>query len=322
MAGDSTNPGLSGDDSLADSVKNQLCGAVQVQLLQDVAAVGFHGVNTQIQQDGYLLVTLAFRQKLQNLPLAGREQFVGILHAPLLQHTDVVLHQHLADCGTEKGLAFRNNLHGANQVGLGGVLEEVASRASLEGSHQVTFVVVHTQDDDGGPRVLVDNLAGCLYAVQNGHADVHDYHVWIERRGELCGLSSVASFAHHFEVGLAFQQESQPTPHHRVIVGQQNPNFLHEFFPGKVAFSNLKGSSIFRRVPRPGSDATWNVPCRWLTRSAMPVSPRPRTRRASNPLPSSCIVTSIRSGSWRTTIRTFCAWAWRVQLCRASWMTR
>src|SRR5580692_5371144 len=50
----------------------------------------------------------------------------------------------------------------------------------------------------------------------------------------------------------------------------------------------------------------------------MPTSPKPRTRLASKPFPSSSMLTRRCFGSWRTTTRTFFAYACFEQLFKAS----
>src|ERR1039457_5813830 len=110
------------DDPLAHGVQNKLGHAVQVQLLQDVRAMGFHRVQADIQHVGDFLVGAAFREKLQDLALASGDQFISVLGAPALQLAHVVFHQDLADCGAEKRFAFGQRAHGRQQVGFGGIL--------------------------------------------------------------------------------------------------------------------------------------------------------------------------------------------------------
>jgi hypothetical protein len=50
---------------------------VQVELFEDVAAMGFHGVGADIQLGSNLLVAFAFGQQLEDFALARGEEFTG-----------------------------------------------------------------------------------------------------------------------------------------------------------------------------------------------------------------------------------------------------
>src|ERR1039458_7495406 len=114
-----------GNDALADGVENQLGDSAQVQLLHDVGAVGFDGIDAEIEQGGDFLARLALGDELQDLPFAGGEQLVGIFGSGALQGAHVVLEQHLAHGRAEEGFAFGGGANGTGQVGLGGVLQKV-----------------------------------------------------------------------------------------------------------------------------------------------------------------------------------------------------
>ena len=64
---------------------------MQVQFLQDVAAMGLDCVEADIKQCGYRLVRLPFGQKLKYLALTVRKQLIAIYRTPLFENADVVL---------------------------------------------------------------------------------------------------------------------------------------------------------------------------------------------------------------------------------------
>src|SRR4029077_209983 len=100
--------------------------------------------------------------------------------------------------------------------------------------------------------------------------------------------------------------------------GQEDAQLLHDDIFARFAEAFGSGRSTPRRVPRAGSDSTFNTPPSWLTRSFIPTSPNPRTRLELKPFPSSSTLTRRRFGSWRTTTRTFFAYACFEQLFKAS----
>src|SRR5437773_6108198 len=71
------------DDSLANGIKNQLRRTMQIQLLQNIAAVRLHRMQTKVEHSRDALVRLAFRQQLQHLPLAGSKQLIAVVHLAL-----------------------------------------------------------------------------------------------------------------------------------------------------------------------------------------------------------------------------------------------
>src|SRR5688572_19712884 len=72
------------NDFLADSVENNFRRTVQIQLLHDAGAMGFHGVWRKIQDGGYFFIRLPFGQQLKDFFLAVGKQVIGILETMLL----------------------------------------------------------------------------------------------------------------------------------------------------------------------------------------------------------------------------------------------
>jgi hypothetical protein len=93
---------LSGNDAFANCVEHELRRIMQVQFLQDVAAMSLDRVGANVQGCCYFLVRLPFSQELQDLSLTAREQVIGIYGAFLLENTDVVLRQDAAHFRAEK----------------------------------------------------------------------------------------------------------------------------------------------------------------------------------------------------------------------------
>src|SRR5438309_1883110 len=59
------------NNAFADSVEDELRNAVEIELLQDVAAMRLYGMRTETENSGDLLVGLALRDQLEDLALAG-----------------------------------------------------------------------------------------------------------------------------------------------------------------------------------------------------------------------------------------------------------
>src|SRR3982074_486408 len=59
------------NNAFADSVEDELRNAVEIELSQNVAAMRLHGMGTETENRGDLLVGLALGDQLQDLALAG-----------------------------------------------------------------------------------------------------------------------------------------------------------------------------------------------------------------------------------------------------------
>ena len=87
-----------------------------------------------------------------------------------------------------------------------------------------------------------------------------------------------------FEVRLGAEHAAQALAHHRVVIGEQDPDHA--------------GSSARTRVPAPGALRTSTLPPAWPSRSRMPRSPYPPfTTAGSNPRPSSVTSSDTAPGS-------------------------
>ena len=177
----------------------------------------------------------------------------------MLENTDVILGEDAANLRAKKRFILRNRLDSANQIGGGRVLKQIASGSGLQSPHDIGFIDVHTQNDHGYGRMLSHNRFGRLDAVENRHAHVHHHHIWFERRDQLNRFTSVLAFADNFQIGLALKQRSQPRAHNNMVVSQQYPELLHGQF-SRSADELGSGSSTRRRVPRAGSESTFNTP--------------------------------------------------------------
>src|SRR5580692_6402779 len=120
-------PGGSRNDAFANSVQHEFRRIMQVQFLQNVAAMSLDRVGANVESRRHFLVCFPLGQKLEDLSLTARKQIIGIRGTFLLENTDVVLRQDTAYLRAEKRLALRNRLNGTDQIGGGRVLQQIAS---------------------------------------------------------------------------------------------------------------------------------------------------------------------------------------------------
>src|SRR5258707_412657 len=102
------------NDAFADGVQYEFRRIMQVQFLQNVAAMGLDRVETDVELCGDRFVRLPFGQKLQYFALTVGKQLIAIYLTPLFENADVVLSQDSAHFRTKKGLTLRNGLDRAD----------------------------------------------------------------------------------------------------------------------------------------------------------------------------------------------------------------
>ncbi|GAA0193117.1 hypothetical protein GCM10009536_62510 [Streptomyces thermocarboxydus] len=80
------------------------------------------------------------------------------------------------------------------------------------------------EDGDGRAGDGADDLLGGREPVQAGHADVGRGHVGAVHAGRLDGLASVARLGDDLHLAAAVQKGAHSGPHHRLVVGRQDPD--------------------------------------------------------------------------------------------------
>ena len=150
-----------------------------------------------------------------------------------------------------------------------GVLEDEADGAAAQRAVDVLVEVERRHHDD--PQRVGDvgpgQRPGHLDAVDAGHPDVDQAHVRPQPAGQLDGLDAVDGFADHGDVGLVLQDEAQAAADHGLVVGDQ-----HADGHGRPTGTGSVADTV---QPPPGRGPASTVPPRLVTRSRMPISPKP-----------------------------------------------
>jgi hypothetical protein len=110
-------------------------------------------------------------------------------------------------------------------VRCGGFLQQVAARAGLEGAKHITFVGVHTQDDDRDSGLPGTDLARSLDAIHVGHGDIQHGNVRFEGLREGHRLPPIAGLADHLEVLLFLKNQTPPASGKRIDRTAPLPGF-------------------------------------------------------------------------------------------------
>jgi hypothetical protein len=202
---------------------------VDVELRHQPRPIRVHGLRSDAEGGGDLPIGVPFGDELQDLPLA-----VGERH-PLYRHRtfggEVALDDHARDLGAQVEVAALDRADRLQQLGGGGLLEEVAPRARLQGPQDVGLIGIHREDDDLRLRKEPAELARRLDPVQERHRDVHDDDVGEGAPRLLDRLVPVLGGADDGDVVLLLQQRQQSLAHDRVIVGEEYPGALAHGVP-------------------------------------------------------------------------------------------
>src|SRR5437879_5655279 len=123
-------------------------------------------------------------------------------------------------------------------------------------------------------------------------------------------LRTVSRFADHLHVRLHRDDLAQARPHHRMIVGDDDPD--HATAPG---LPRPKGMHAVTEVPPCGAARTWTSPPQESARSRMPSNPKAWASTLSLsviPRPLSCTSSTTWHGVSRRRISTWAAPARRA----------
>jgi hypothetical protein len=119
-----------------------------------------------------------------------------------------------------------DRLNGLEQISRGVGFDNITAGARIQGlAHHLRRVVLgDKQNFRASVSVLTLDHAAGLEAVHSRHGNVKNYDVGMQLGYFFKRLDSVRSFANNLPVTSALQQSSQPLPHNRVIVHQQDAN--------------------------------------------------------------------------------------------------
>ena len=131
----------------------------------------------------------------------------------------------------EYGLALGHFLDRADEVQVHRVLQDVAPRARFQRLlHQRVFRV-HAQHQDGGFRQLRQDAPRSFNAVHLRQRTIHHDDIGTQLQRQLHRFQAIARFAGDLKRWLVLQHAAKSAAHQRVVVHQQNSQFIRHAFP-------------------------------------------------------------------------------------------
>ena len=182
----------------------------------------------QVQGGGDLGVGAPGRDLLEHLAFAvgQRRENVAGRRSGGARPSGELGDQPAGDGGGEQRLARGDDRDGVEQLFRRGVFQHEPAGAAAERLEDVLVLVEGGDDEDPGRRILiaVEDELGCLKSAHDRHPDVHQDHVRLEGPGLADGLDAVAGLADHGEAGRGVDQDHEPGPDQRLVVGDQHPD--------------------------------------------------------------------------------------------------
>jgi hypothetical protein len=157
---------------VSEDKPDQSCGGFQLQLLHDVFAVRFYGINTEVQLVCNLLIGILFTDQLYDLYFPpgkvirfqeggiGIDYFTGITGASCVYQAN-----------------------GMDQFFLITVFDQVPVGSVVTGLGNEMWFVVGRKDDDTCTGVQLSDMPGGFQTIDEGHIDIQQYNVRL-RYGE------------------------------------------------------------------------------------------------------------------------------------------
>ena len=124
----------------------------------------------------------------------------------------------------ENGFAGGDPEDCGDDLGGGGVLEEVAGGAGSEGGEEVGVGAEGREDEDFGGIGMPADLGGGGDAVEDGHADVHQDDVGVKVADGVDCLTAVGCLADELHRRGSAEHAGQTGSDERVVVHQEQPD--------------------------------------------------------------------------------------------------
>jgi hypothetical protein len=115
----------------------------------------------------------------------------------------------------------------AQQLDVGGLLDDVAGRAGQERGAQVGRVVVHREHEHAGARRGQPQLLDRLSEAGSGHGEVEQHDIGRGRPGGADRLGAVPGLADRFHVGLGVDEQLQAGSENGVVVRDEDADARH-----------------------------------------------------------------------------------------------
>src|SRR5262249_15342110 len=234
---------------------------------------------TQDELAGDIRVALALRDQVQDLALALRQLGERPWRGSRLGRGEEV-DQPRRDGGAEDGFSTADGLDGPQHLSFFGVFEHIAPGPRPHCREDRGVVFEHRDNEDANMRAIAHDAPRRLDAVDAGHLNVHQDHVWLQSGRHGDGLVACRRLTHHLDIWRRVEQRMDPVAKQRVVISYEHSQWLHHGISFEVAATWAdawvsRGSRAIMRVPPSSSASTTHVPPSSSARSRIESSPTP-----------------------------------------------
>ncbi len=210
-----------------------------LELREDVLHVRLHRLLGDPHRRANLLVRLAERQVMDDLPLAGRQDFGALAGGKLDLHF-----------GRHPRFPAHQGVDRRDHLVAGAVLEQIAGRSGIEGRKDVLVPLETGEHQDPRLRSFCADQADRLHPAEHRHPQVHDRDIRLQPLVHLRAFRTIGGLGDHNHAGLAADQAAQAFADDEVVVDDENLNGLRGHlgeWVRKIAAAPRRGPRCHRR---------------------------------------------------------------------------
>jgi hypothetical protein len=273
------------NESSLNGHSNRFRAVGYVELGEDVLEIALGGVLGDVHDVGDLLVGQAFGEFVEDFDFARGEGFEFL-----------ALGEAIGDFGGDPFFAGGDGAEGRDELFAGGVFQDVALGAGVEGLVDVFIAVEGGEHDDAGGAVGEADFLRGLHAAFEGHAGIEQDEVGLVLAIHAHGLGAVGGLGDDFHVWLVVDDGGDAHADDVVVVGNEDTDFGMGFQDEWVG-----GSSCAARTPPPSAaQGRRNPSCVWG------LSTRQGARCAGRQSRSATL--STRKSFWVRALKLFFIW--------------
>src|SRR5450432_399403 len=100
-------------------------------------------------------------------------------------------------------------MQSANQLGISGFFQHIASGASSKCLEDILIVFMHRKNQDSHLLGQFFNLFCCLNPIDVGHSDIHQDDIWLESLCFSDSMSAILGLTDNLHIGLCIEHHLQ-----------------------------------------------------------------------------------------------------------------
>ena len=205
---------------MAKGVANEFRRFSDVELPHQAGAMGFDGLDADVESDRDFLGGKAFGDLVEHLSFPSGEQREGIFGGALWAAH--LVHNFSRDGWAEVASALHHFPHSGDDFVCSAVLENVAVGAKRDGALNKGRISVNGKQDHFDVRMLTPQPLQGFESPEPRHRDIEHHNIGSVGLDIGQDFLPVAGFVYNFEVFLRFEQSTQTLTNDAMVVGDED----------------------------------------------------------------------------------------------------